>query len=116
MTSAQAPATAMATFQERLRALQQDWRAQLPARLQEIRDQLAACRAAPQDDAALQVLHRQVHTLAGSAGSFGEPELGRQAREIELDLQRLAALPARQPQDYDGPQQALEALPAPASS
>jgi chemotaxis protein histidine kinase CheA len=102
----------MAAFQERLRALQRDWRAQLPQRLQEAREQLAACRAAPQDAHALQVLHRMLHTLAGSAGSFGEPELGRQAREIEHGLQRLLALPQRQCGDYDAAQRALDALRA----
>ena len=104
-----APAAA-ASFQERFAALGREWRAQLPARLAEVQARSAACRLAPGDAAALEELHRMVHTLAGSAGTFGLGELSVHARTMEHEVERLLALPTRGAADFGGTQRALDAL------
>lgn len=73
-------------FQEAMRRFQQEFASQLPARLLEARQLLAACREAPADDGRLRELHRCVHKLAGTAGTFGMPEVSREARAIEEQL------------------------------
>lgn len=72
---------------------------QLPARLAELHECLAAWQAAPADDARLADLHRVLHRLAGSAGTFGMPAFGDACRAIESRLDELAALPQRTPAD-----------------
>lgn len=101
-----------ASFQERFEALRRDWRRQLPQRLQEMQALLAACRAAPADAQPLTELHRMLHTLAGSAGTFGLDALGVQARAIEHKLDGLLARPTRGAADLGAVQAALDALVA----
>ena len=48
--------------------------------------------AAPELGAATE-LHKVLHTLAGSAGTFGYALLGQQARVVEQGLRRLIADP-----------------------
>jgi chemotaxis protein histidine kinase CheA len=98
------------SFQERFEALCRDWRRQLPQRLQEIQARLAACRAAPDDADGLRELHRLLHTLAGSAGTFGLDALGEQARAIEHAVDALLARPARTAADLAPVDTALAAL------
>ena len=99
------------SFEARLAALRADWQAQLPGRLGELRQAAQACRAAPSDAAALEDLHRRVHMLAGSAGTFGLPDLSRQARAVEHGLEALMERPARTAADFATVQAALDALP-----
>ncbi|MGT0149834.1 Hpt domain-containing protein [Vibrio metschnikovii] len=42
----------------------------------------------PDDTAYLEQLHSTLHTLAGSAGTFGFNQLGRQARLFEQQVQQ----------------------------
>ncbi|MGZ5179966.1 MAG: Hpt domain-containing protein [Ramlibacter sp.] len=98
------------SFQERFAALGREWRAQVPGRLADVQARSAACRLAPGDAAALEELHRMVHTLAGSAGTFGLDELSVRARAMEHEVERLMALPARGAADFDGTERALDAL------
>lgn len=114
MTPADPSATTAppAGFEARLRALQLDWQAHLPGKLQEAQEALARCRAAPADHAALVDLHRLMHTLAGSAGTFGLAALGDRARAIEQELVRLQALPAGTAADFDAAARGLAALAA----
>jgi chemotaxis protein histidine kinase CheA len=98
------------SFQERYAALARDWRAQLPARLQDVQARTVACRNEPGDLQALEELCRQVHMLAGSAGTFGLAGVGDRARELEESLVRLMALPSRTDVDFDGVQRGLEAM------
>jgi chemotaxis protein histidine kinase CheA len=102
-------------FQDRFEALRRDWRGQLPQRLQEMQARLAACRANPDALQPLTELHRMLHTLAGSAGTFGLDALGLQARAIEHSLERVLADPARTRADFDAVDPALQALVAAAS-
>ena len=97
-------------FQDRLRALQLAWRAQLPQRLQEARMLLQHCRERPNDERALEELHRLLHTLAGSAGTFGEAGLGGRAREAEHAIEKLMARPGLVPDDFEPAAQLVAAL------
>jgi HPt (histidine-containing phosphotransfer) domain-containing protein len=106
------PAPAAPSFQERFAALEREWKQQLPAKLRDARARMAACRAAPGDRGALEDLHRLLHTLAGSAGTFGLGDLGAGARRIEQELDRVMALPARSGADFDTADRALQALVA----
>lgn len=66
-----------------------------------MRDRLDACSANPQDQGALEDLHRMLHSLAGSAGTFGMPALSQQARAIEHRLQDLVERPSRTQADVE---------------
>ncbi|QCP14509.1 Hpt domain-containing protein [Pseudoduganella umbonata] len=56
--------------------------ASIPARMAEIAEALAAAGGAP-DGPRLDRLQQALHTVAGSAGSFGFTLLGEQARRLE---------------------------------
>ena len=68
---------------------------QLPARLAQVQERLAAWQAQPADDTLLADLHRVLHRLAGSAGTFGMPTFGDACRALESRLDELAAQPQR---------------------
>ena len=85
----------------------------LPARMTAVQEQLQACRAAPSDDEPLRALHRLVHGLAGSAGTFGLPEFGAACKAIEGQLDGLLERGARSRGDFDEVDAALAALPQP---
>ena len=77
-------------FQDRLQALRDKYAASVPERMAAIRDALALCQGGlspPHIDQ----LHHALHSVAGSAGSFGFHALGGEARRIEftLTLQRV---------------------------
>jgi HPt (histidine-containing phosphotransfer) domain-containing protein len=100
------------SFEERFAALEREWRQLLPAKLQEALRRMQACRTDPADAAELEELHRLLHTLAGSAGTFGLHDVGSGARAIEHELDRVMALPARSGADFDAADRALQALVA----
>jgi len=109
-----APGGPSPSFQERFAALSRDWHAQLPARLDMLQVLLQACRQSPGDAQGLEEFHRQAHTLAGTAGTFGQHALGEHARVLEHELERLMARPARQAAEFDqaaGELQVLLAAP-----
>lgn len=82
----------------------------LPERMAEARRWLDACLAAPQDDAPLRELHRVLHKLAGSAGTFGMPEFGLACRDVEDRLDALLAQPRRTRADFEAVERALAEL------
>lgn len=69
-----------------LRELQSGFVGRLPARLSEIRASLDRLTENAGDAGVLETLHRQVHSLTGSAGTFGMPELSGAARSLESRL------------------------------
>ena len=93
-----------------MKRFQQDFAAQLPARLQEARQLLEACREAPADDDRLRALHRSVHKLAGTAGTFGMPEVSQGARAIEDELDLLLERSGRDQAAFDAAGGMLDAL------
>lgn len=103
-------AAAMAAFQEKFRALQQGWQALLPARLKEAGERLQACRERPDDTQAVADLHRLLHTLAGSAGTFGFAAIGEHAKRAENALEPLLASSARSAADFDAVASEIEGL------
>lgn len=76
-------------LQVALRALEVMFAAKLPAKLQEIEEALKQFIQDSSDHDALKLLHRLLHTMAGSAGTFGFPEMGLQARALEARLKPL---------------------------
>lgn len=73
-------------FQAQLRALQEAFAKELPKRL----GALEAAWLAPGEAAArLEALRHNAHSLAGSGGTFGFPELGQAARALERRVQAL---------------------------
>ncbi|MFC3115648.1 diguanylate cyclase [Cellvibrio fontiphilus] len=71
----------------RLEALRADYAARLPGEIARLKE-LVALALVPEGQAdALVELAQKLHKLAGSAGSFGFPELGKQAKKLELQVQ-----------------------------
>ena len=69
-----------------LRALELMFIGKLPAKLIEIEDALNRLIENSSNIEVLKLLHRLFHTMAGSAGTFGLPEVGLQAKELESRL------------------------------
>lgn len=78
--------TKKAQVLEKLEKLKQEYRAHLPGELDAIRSE-AQCLGESPSQTKLTSLHRRLHKLAGSAGSFGLSELSARARALELILQ-----------------------------
>jgi len=79
-------------LEETLKILRADYASKLPTALQmieEVWQQLQNNWSIP----TLEDLHAKVHRIAGAAGSFGFPELGRAAKELEVFLQELHHYP-----------------------
>lgn len=74
-------------FKAQLEQFKAEYRAALPAKLANVE----ALWAKATDAAALAELHRLLHTLAGSAKTFGLPEVSTAAREAENALAPLLA-------------------------
>ncbi|TFY96702.1 Hpt domain-containing protein [Ramlibacter humi] len=108
MTAEDRPAAA--SFPEKFAALAQAWRAQLPQRLHEAQHRLQALRADPSDGASLQELHRILHTLAGSAGTFGMPDVSIAAKAAEHECDRLMDSPHRAAGDFEDVTGLVDAL------
>lgn len=70
-----------------------DFARQLPQRVHEAQAHLQASLANPDDEVPLCELHRVVHKLAGSCGTFGLRDIGAAARDIEDLLDQLLASP-----------------------
>lgn len=106
----------MDDFQQALQQLRADFARQVPDRLREAQDRLQECLATPGDDAPLRELHRVIHKLAGSAGTFGMRELGERARALEEVLDTLLANPQRSAADFATIEQGLRLLAAQGST
>ncbi len=76
---------------EAIRALGQLFLAKLPAKFLEIESAIQRFQNAPADRENFSLLHRSLHTMAGSAGTFGFPEMGEQARILETQLKNYVA-------------------------
>ena len=76
-----------ADIQAQLDQLRQVYASQLPDKIAALNASLVQIKigdAAVADK--LEILHRQLHGLAGSGATFGFVELGQQARYIELQV------------------------------
>ena len=72
-----------AELNEALRALEGVFLAKLPDKLGEITTANQRLKDDPTDRENLTTLHRALHNLAGSAGTFGFHEIGTHARSLE---------------------------------
>ncbi len=79
---------------ERLQALQQRFAERLPDRLAELQRAATAAASSSRSSAERAELHRLLHTLAGSSGSFGFVSLGACARRGEELMRHPGADPA----------------------
>lgn len=69
-----------------LKALAQVYIAKLPAKLDEIVVSTRQFQHDPSDRENYILLHRLLHTMAGSAGTFGFPQMGESARDLEKTI------------------------------
>ena len=67
-----------------IRALGEVFVGRLPATIAAMDGEMAQISQKYQDLTPWQNLHRQLHSMAGSAGTFGYDELGDKARALEL--------------------------------
>ncbi len=75
-----------ADYHDQLEALNQEFAALLPGRLDEIESAWRALAEGEWNDDGLRAVTRRVHVLSGSASTFGYPELGRAAIAFEKRL------------------------------
>jgi chemotaxis protein histidine kinase CheA len=104
-------ANASPALQQAWRQLRRDYADQLPAKLAHAAALLGDCQRAPDDDGALEALHRALHTLAGSAGTFGWNALGERARAAEHLLDALGPRHPRSRSDFDPVAALVDGLP-----
>lgn len=76
-------------LQRKLEAVHQAYRDRLPGKLAALRAAWDGLSAAEDPMERLRALHREVHSLVGSSGTFGYDELSRQARLAERHLRTL---------------------------
>ncbi len=87
-------------FFARLNALNAKFAASVPATLARLDEQRALCDASAPDPACLKELHQTLHTIAGSAATFGFRAFGQQARTLEQRLRVLTAFEAVSAADW----------------
>ncbi len=76
------PSRASEDHERKLATLLDAYAAALPAKLREIRDLCARVESGPDAEAA-RTLYLRVHSLAGTAATYGYPSLGDVARQLE---------------------------------
>ena len=88
-------------FFARLNALNDKFAASVPATMGRLRDTRERFDPAAPDGALVTELHQMLHTIAGSAATFGFRVLGQQARQLEQRLRVLMAFDTVQAQDWE---------------
>lgn len=74
-------------IQAALAALKEGFAKKIPAKIEEIDLGWERLQSAPEDKEIFDNLHRQAHTLAGTAATYGFEEIGQLSKEIESMLQ-----------------------------
>lgn len=90
-------------FRARLNALNDKYAAGVPALMAAIDAALQDCARQGPQPVSLALLQKHLHTVAGSAATFGFGVLGQQARELEQRLRRLTAPQAGESAEADWP-------------
>ncbi|MFL6660473.1 MAG: Hpt domain-containing protein [Massilia sp.] len=88
-------------FFDRLNALNDKFAASVPATMARLRGLRDAFDAAAPDPAVIGELHQALHTIAGSAATFGFRVLGQEARTLEQRLRVLMAFETIAPADWE---------------
>ena len=96
-------------FFARLRALNDKFAAGIPATLARMREQRRAFDPEAPDEASICALQETLHTIAGSAATFGFRSFGQQARALEQRLRVLMAFGAVPAGDWSRWLDALDA-------
>ncbi|MES2015054.1 MAG: Hpt domain-containing protein [Pseudomonadota bacterium] len=94
----------------RIEVLAKVFTGRLHVRFEKLNETFALCARDHGDDANWAELHRQLHSLADAAASFGFDALGVQASRIALRVTALLAQSERHQHDVDQVGQALAAL------
>ncbi len=76
-------------IRERLAALRQEYLRQLPEKIRQLRQGWTLHLASGENPSHLVVLHRQVHSLAGSGATFGCDGISQAARHFEVFIKHL---------------------------
>lgn len=76
-------------IRERLAALRQEYLRQLPEKIRQLRQSWSQHLAGGEDLSHLVVLHRQIHSLAGSGATFGCDAISQAARRFEIFVKHL---------------------------
>ncbi len=74
---------------DKLKALRMSYHDNLPRRMMEIESSWLSLLAGNVSSDVRHVFHRLVHSLAGSAGTFGYDEISQKARQLEHVIQRM---------------------------
>jgi chemotaxis protein histidine kinase CheA len=89
--------------QDQLAKLKKKYAADLPQKVARVEEQVAAFLSAPWSEEVCFTTYRQIHSLAGSAGTYGFGELGTTARTgehlIKRSLENKTALGDRERQE-----------------
>ena len=85
----------------KLDAMQALFSAKLPARLTAIDAALQDCRDEPGQRGPVELLHQLLHSMSGSAGTFGYDALGEETRIFEREVQQWLAAGAWSERDFD---------------
>ncbi|ATQ77363.1 hypothetical protein CR152_24805 [Massilia violaceinigra] len=88
-------------FFARLHALNEKFAASVPATLARLEELRARFDPAAADAALVKELHQSLHTIAGSAATFGFRAFGAQARQLEQRLRVLMAFELIAPKDWN---------------
>ena len=88
-------------FFTRLNALNDKFASSVPSTMGRLRDARAQFDPAAPDNALVAELHQMLHTIAGSAATFGFRVLGQQARHLEQRLRVLMAFETVSAQDWE---------------
>ncbi|MBF0612334.1 MAG: hypothetical protein G8345_12380 [Magnetococcales bacterium] len=75
-----------AEHQEKIRKLYHSYRERMPGELAALEELASRLVGAETDREVLTLLRQQLHTIAGSGGTFGQTGLGEQARSLELTI------------------------------
>lgn len=76
-------------FQAKLLAMQSKFQQSLPGRIEEINQAWQSVKTETATKEALELLHRLVHTLTGSAGTFAHTQLSNDSRALEIVLKAI---------------------------
>lgn len=87
-------------FLDKFSDLKREFAANVCLRLKAIEDTLQEVMMQPEDEDRLHALHRLLHSLGGTAGSFGFVQLGLDARKIESQIVALVGCPNRSAKDF----------------
>ncbi len=83
-------------FEERFKRLKLQYAEQVPEKISAIVEDWQNTKETG-DQETLKRLHRNVHSLVGTSGTFGFSDLSLQARELEIELKPFTETPQKNP-------------------